>query len=145
MFGVSRQDLLCQAQGLTRILDFCEKNWTGSSEMWLCSGEPHMTVEALHEVTHWAHSVTAVLDWVFVFKNGKHYHAHGWMTFPRSCLWLLYDYFCIWITMLRDHLWLPSTISDYTCCLHKGGPRLDMINKWSWSWLYQTGLERGIW
>lgn len=49
--GCSDITLLCEAQSLRRILDFV-KRWTGSSEMWLCNGEDHMTVEALHEVLH---------------------------------------------------------------------------------------------
>lgn len=49
--GCSDITLLCEAQGLRRILDFV-KRWTGSSEMWLRNGEHHMTVEALHEVMH---------------------------------------------------------------------------------------------
>lgn len=51
VFGMFRHNLLCEAQGLRRILDFV-KRWTGSSEMWLCNGERHVTIEALHGVMH---------------------------------------------------------------------------------------------
>lgn len=131
MFGMPRHDPLVSRS--YKNLDFCDKNWTGSSEMWFYNGKHLMTVEALHEVTHWARNVTAVLDCSFVFKNAKHYHALGWMTFPRNCLWLLYNCFCVCITVLRNHLWWPSTINGYMWCLPKGEPRLDVINTWLWN------------
>lgn len=51
VFGMLRHNLLCEAQGLRRILDFV-KRWTGSSEMWLYNGERHMSVEALYDVVY---------------------------------------------------------------------------------------------
>lgn len=41
----------CRAQGLTRILDICAEDWTGSSRMWVCNGECRVAVEALQEVS----------------------------------------------------------------------------------------------
>lgn len=41
----------CRAQGLTRILDICAEDWTGSSRMWVCNGECRVAVEAPQEVS----------------------------------------------------------------------------------------------
>lgn len=49
--GTFRHSPAVSSQGLRGILGFREENWTGSG-MWLCDGEHHMPVEALHEVMH---------------------------------------------------------------------------------------------
>lgn len=124
--------VLCRAQGLTRILDICAEDWTGSSKMWLCNGECRVAVEALQEVsTLSTQCYCCPCLWFYVPKNAKHYHAHGWVTFPRNCL---NNCVCLGITVLRNHLWLRAPwMTNYMCCLHEGEPRLNGINKWLWN------------